>query len=187
VANNSETRAKIIEVTERLIAQKGVDKTSLADIASALGISRGTLFYHFPSKSQLIFEIANLHIDQMTAELVKHILAERDSIEPGLLLKSALQFIMESGQTGTTLHLYLIQAAIVSDPALKAGFKTKYHEWRQLLENALAQVLPVDINVRALSYVLLAVMDGMTIQSLLGVDDIPAEEIAQYLIPVQVS
>lgn len=179
--NNSETRAKIIETAERLIAQKGAEKTSLADISKALGISRGTLFYHFPSKSQLIFEITDQHFGQMTHELVKHILAEKDNLDPARLLKMALQVIMEADERGT-LHLYLIQEAIASDPTLKAGFKTKYQEWRTIIENALAQVLDPDVNTRILSYVLLAVMDGLTIQSLLGVDDIPADDIAHYLI-----
>jgi AcrR family transcriptional regulator len=184
VNNNSETRAKIIETAERLIAQKGAEKTSLADIATSLGISRGTLFYHFPSKAQLIFEITDQHFSQMTHELVKHILAEKDNLDPARLLKMALQVILKADERGT-LHLYLIQEAIASDPALRAGFKTKYIEWRGLIASTLSQVLDPAIDTRILSYVLLAVMDGLTIQSLLGIDDIPAAEIAHYLIPTR--
>ncbi|NLB53646.1 MAG: helix-turn-helix transcriptional regulator, partial [Syntrophomonadaceae bacterium] len=40
-----------------LMAEKGIIKTSLADIAREVGISKGTLFYHFASKDDLVNDI----------------------------------------------------------------------------------------------------------------------------------
>ncbi|NLV22830.1 MAG: TetR family transcriptional regulator, partial [Syntrophomonadaceae bacterium] len=57
-ANSNEqlnNRQKIIDVATALVKERGVKGTSLADIASAAGISKGTLFYHFAAKDDLIY------------------------------------------------------------------------------------------------------------------------------------
>lgn len=50
----NETSHKIIEAAFELIADHGVDKTSLAMIAKVVGISKPAIYYHFPSKEALI-------------------------------------------------------------------------------------------------------------------------------------
>lgn len=46
-------RKQILDVSLELIASKGYDSTSLADIADAVGVSKGVISYHFDGKSDL--------------------------------------------------------------------------------------------------------------------------------------
>jgi AcrR family transcriptional regulator len=46
-------RKQILDVSLQLIAQRGYDSTSLADIAEAVGVSKGVISYHFDGKSDL--------------------------------------------------------------------------------------------------------------------------------------
>ena len=46
-------RQQILDVALELIASQGYDRTSLADIASAVGVSKGVISYHFDGKSDL--------------------------------------------------------------------------------------------------------------------------------------
>lgn len=46
-------RSQILDVALELIAHKGYDSTSLADIAAAVGVSKGVISYHFDGKSDL--------------------------------------------------------------------------------------------------------------------------------------
>lgn len=52
------TRERILEVSLRLFNERGYAATSLADIASSVGIAKGNLTYHFPTKYDLVVECA---------------------------------------------------------------------------------------------------------------------------------
>jgi AcrR family transcriptional regulator len=48
-----DVRAKILEEATRLFAAHGVDGTAIQDIASAVGVTKQTLLYYYPSKHEL--------------------------------------------------------------------------------------------------------------------------------------
>lgn len=49
-----QTVKKILEVSLELFAEKGYDKTTMQDIVSALGMSKGAIYHHFKSKEELL-------------------------------------------------------------------------------------------------------------------------------------
>jgi AcrR family transcriptional regulator len=55
---SSEKRANILRTALRLFVANGVKNTSTAEIAQVAGIAAGTLFLYFPTKQDLLDEIA---------------------------------------------------------------------------------------------------------------------------------
>ena len=53
----AQTRERIIQGALRLFAEKGVDATSIRDIASSAAISEPAIYRHFRSKEDLVWEI----------------------------------------------------------------------------------------------------------------------------------
>jgi TetR/AcrR family transcriptional repressor of nem operon len=49
----SDTPEQILDVAERLVAQRGFNGFSYADVAAELGITRAALHYHYASKAEL--------------------------------------------------------------------------------------------------------------------------------------
>lgn len=49
-----ERKSEILDAAERLFAGKGFDQTSTNDILDEVGIARGTLYYHFKSKEDIL-------------------------------------------------------------------------------------------------------------------------------------
>ncbi|MGO4618481.1 TetR/AcrR family transcriptional regulator [Ensifer sp. 2YAB10] len=49
----SETYEKILDVAERLMASRGYNAFSYADIAPEVGVGKATIHHHFPSKADL--------------------------------------------------------------------------------------------------------------------------------------
>lgn len=52
-----ETRNHILDVAIARFSEHGVAKTSLADIATAAGVTRGAIYWHFKNKTDLLNEI----------------------------------------------------------------------------------------------------------------------------------
>ncbi len=48
------TKRKIFQTSMDLFAKKGYDATSIEEITSIVGIAKGTLYYHFSSKEEII-------------------------------------------------------------------------------------------------------------------------------------
>ncbi|WP_192457315.1 multidrug efflux transporter transcriptional repressor AcrR [Musicola keenii] len=52
-----ETRHQIMDAALRLFSENGVSSTSLSDIATAAGVTRGAIYWHFKNKAELFDEI----------------------------------------------------------------------------------------------------------------------------------
>lgn len=58
---------EILDIAEHLFETKGFDNTSTNDILNEIGIARGTLYYHFKSKEEILDAI----IDRLTKQLLE--------------------------------------------------------------------------------------------------------------------
>lgn len=59
-----ERKKEILDIAEKLFAEKGFDNASTNDIINTIGIARGTLYHHFSSKE----EILDALVERMTSE-----------------------------------------------------------------------------------------------------------------------
>jgi len=58
-AEAAETRAAILAAAEKMFFEKGVSNSRLEDIATAAGVTRGAVYWHFASKTDLFLELYN--------------------------------------------------------------------------------------------------------------------------------
>ena len=54
VKEAAERRNEILDVAERMFCTNGYDNTSTNDILAEIGIARGTLYYHFKNKEDIL-------------------------------------------------------------------------------------------------------------------------------------
>jgi AcrR family transcriptional regulator len=93
---NPETRkAEIIPAARRLFGMKEYEKTTMQDVIDELGIAKGTIYYYFKSKEELLDAVIN----QMGDEAVER-----------------MQFVIENGK-GNALEMFqqLIAAGNIAD------------------------------------------------------------------------
>ncbi len=60
---------RILEVAEALLLRQGIRATTMDQIADRLGISKKTLYEHFPSKDQLIQTVTNYFLDKVAQHI----------------------------------------------------------------------------------------------------------------------
>ncbi|HHX25349.1 MAG TPA: TetR/AcrR family transcriptional regulator [Firmicutes bacterium] len=174
------TQEKIIEAASKLMTEEGVTDTSLADIANEVGISRGTLFYYYSSKNDLVYDVAERNLDLITEDILSWIESIRGQVAPSEILKVAMERIVHADTRGK-LHIYLLRDA-ASDAHLRERFQATYLKWKQMIEDALRSIYRDDrsgLDVQA--DIILSVIDGLTIQKVLGINDAPIERMARWL------
>lgn len=54
VKEANERRNEILDIAVKLFASKGYEETSVSDIMNEVGIAKGTLYYHFKSKEEIL-------------------------------------------------------------------------------------------------------------------------------------
>lgn len=75
----TDTRSRIRETALELIVDRGYESTSLRAIAERLGITKAALYYHFPSKAELLRDLVRPLVEDIEA-----MLARVESAEPSL-------------------------------------------------------------------------------------------------------
>lgn len=173
-------KQKIIEAGTRLIVQKGIEKTSLADIAEEAGISKGSLYYYYASKNELIFDITEAHINQISENLFTIIEESKGNASWQELLKILFERILDADTRGR-LHLYLVQQALNDNDELKQRFRKKYQEWKLMITEGFSMLEPNITNHKVLSSLIIAALDGFLIQSLLELETINGDEFVSHL------
>ncbi|MGH1488447.1 MAG: TetR/AcrR family transcriptional regulator [Acidimicrobiales bacterium] len=110
---NRETRSHIAETAVALFTEHGYDNTSMEQVAVGAGVSRRTVYRHFPTKDDLVFEHPRRWYETMEAVLATRGSDEssRDLIRRALLTVAAT--IEESA--GPVLAAY---AVLVATPTL---------------------------------------------------------------------
>jgi AcrR family transcriptional regulator len=58
-----DTRRLIVEAADRLFYERGFEATSFADIAAAVGLSRGNFYYHFKAKDEILDAVIELRLE----------------------------------------------------------------------------------------------------------------------------
>jgi len=174
-------RQFIVDTARELIMAQGVKGTSIADIARQAEMSKGTLFYYYPSKNDLVFDVTDQHFQQVTNTLMRIITAGKQD-DPHELFRIGFNGIINEATRGQ-LNLYLVQDAVTGNEELKHRFSQKYEEWRQMMFELLQSIFP-DGHERTLelyAYILVAALDGLIIQWLLDPHQVPVTEIADCL------
>ena len=95
VKEAEERKEEILDVAEKLFGTKGFDHTSTNDILEGVGIARGTLYYHFRSKEEILDAVIERLTNRLVAEAA---LIIRDRRRPFLerLTKAVMSLNVES-------------------------------------------------------------------------------------------
>lgn len=164
------TRLTIIDAAMPLIAQKGITESSLADIAKAVKMSKGTLYYYFPSKEHLVHAIAEHLVEQMNAEFIACLDALPNNASVEELANIFTQIFSPAAKSLTArVRFILLAEAALGHEHLLVLFQNQYKQCRTLLEMGALKSFGADAaQVRSAITWLIPALDGICIQQFLG-------------------
>lgn len=174
-------KEKIINAAMEIMYEKGISGTTLADISEKAGVSKGTLYYYYSAKDDLVFDIADRNMEQISTELLNWIGSIVEKESPEKILETVIHKIT-GADLRNRLHIYLIQEAITGSPELKTNFMNKYEHWRKLIVEGILKLIGDIDNYDVMAMILLTTLDGLVIQHTLGIKNLPVKEISSYLV-----
>lgn len=179
------TKEKILRVAKELIARQGIQKTSLAAIAREAEISRGTLFYYYPRKQSLLYQV----MEESFREVTDKIVATINSMNAGSKARAAdvFQYVLQSiGESHelNRINFHLFQEAVTRDKTLQKSFQESYRQWQDLIAYHLQNYFPrsaAHYQQKTLARLILALIDGLSMQALLNYSPPEYRETARIL------
>jgi len=75
IAQRSDIRNLILDAVDALLSKYGYGKMTIEDVAKQVGIGKGTIYLHFPSKEELVLA----HIDRIAEGVIRKLQELADS------------------------------------------------------------------------------------------------------------
>jgi AcrR family transcriptional regulator len=69
IAIREDVRDLILDAAERLLSRYGYTKMTMDDLAREVGVAKGTLYLHFPSKEEVVLSRIDRMVERVVAEL----------------------------------------------------------------------------------------------------------------------
>ena len=180
-ADSAKTREKIISSAALLIIKKGAENTSLSDIAKESGISKGTLYYYYPTKSELIFEITNRHMKRLSEDIIDWVGEMSEDLPPEKILQAVYSLLTRASKRGR-LHLYLIYDGVSGNNESTERVREIYLQWKKTVKDGLGKIIRNNPDKDILAELILACLDGIFIQASLGIKDIPIDRMTRHIL-----
>ena len=175
-----EVRKKMIVGATQLLARRGLQATSFAEVLEHTGAPRGSVYHHFPEgKDQMVAEAVDLagaflagQLDQRAGATALAVTEHFLAIWRGVLTQSKC----ESGCA-------VLAVAVATDsPALLNHAAQVFRLWRARLAHLLEQGGLARKDARRFATVLIATAEGAVVMSRAEQDPEPFETVARQLV-----
>ncbi len=177
---SKDAKIKIIEAAQRLIAEQGVEKTSMRDIAAEAGITTGAIYYHYKSKEELLYDVMD-YASAVTSEIMK--LRARPEAKPDEVLDEIARRVTHQmlNHRVWNLRFYLGLQAAQGDETLRARFAGNYAAQTKRTAELFNFVFdtpsqPEDMHLAAL---MVAALDGINFQQFIGALPVEIDDLAR--------
>ncbi|MDD9936533.1 MAG: TetR/AcrR family transcriptional regulator [Myxococcales bacterium] len=177
--------ASIVDATMRVLARQGYARTSLMDVANEVGMSKGAVHYHFPTKEALMTEVLQTACDTVAKRTLETWTAVDN---PDLALRSSLQELWrvraELSDEAKVVADLLAQS--LHDESMRAPLAEYYRFAASQVEQHLTEHLGTlglkpKIEASRIARLLHAMLDGLLMQKIVDPDAIQEEHVIEAL------
>ena len=114
----------LLDAAASLAASEGVTALGVERVVKEAGVSKGSFFYHFATKEDMIGTLLEYVAQRCMAEV-------DDAVEKGARFTDALidMVVRELKQNGEFIGVLV--ASVALDPSLRVSLTARYENWRQ--------------------------------------------------------
>ncbi|GAA0913589.1 TetR/AcrR family transcriptional regulator [Nonomuraea longicatena] len=130
-------RAELLAATRRVVLEKGLANTRIADIAKAVNVSGGLIHYHFATKDELITAMLRATLDIESASLDRLVHGPGRAAER---LDAVLQYYIPDTHPDQSWLLWLdAWNTAVREPAVNTIVRELESTWLRAIERVIAE------------------------------------------------
>lgn len=158
-------RERILHACLTVIAEQGLDKTALREVARTANVPLGSVSYHFASRDDLIFEAMEGFAQRMSEQFL-------DAMSECASTEDAVDAVV-AYMTGTIFHEpsdLLLSLTLYTMAAREERYRTLTDAWMTRSQNALRPFFPPHTVARVDAFI-----EGATLHRALGDNAISAD------------
>lgn len=161
----------IIMTAREMLEEKSFSEISLAAIAGKAGISKGTLYYHFKNREEILFAVMDDYLDRQKEDLILWIEdSSKDTSLPRLL-----KYILERDTSTRDMRFHLITEAVNGNVKIREKLLERYHEFQNIIARIISSKI-TSIPGEYLSWLVLLVSDGLLVHKLMDNTELDTEK-----------
>ena len=119
IKDANKRKNEILDIADKLFAQKGFDGTSTNEILEAAGIARGTLYYHFKSKEDIMDALIERYSSRLLSA-AKEISGDKTRPVYERIIRSIMALKMDHSGKEIIDHIHKPQNALMHQKVQKA-------------------------------------------------------------------
>jgi TetR/AcrR family acrAB operon transcriptional repressor len=189
------TRDSILDAAEQLFVKQGVSRTTLQHIASAAGVTRGAIYWHFDDKAVLFNAMMDRAKLPMRAALDE--LAASDGDDPLAELQQycmrVLSETVNNPQARRVFEIAVLKMEFVDElDGVRARRTEHLVEWSALADKRVASAIArgqarPDVDARTVALGLWVIIDGLIRNWLFDQQAFDLEELGREMITPQIA
>ncbi|PWA12328.1 TetR family transcriptional regulator [Pueribacillus theae] len=181
----TDTRTKILDAAEKTFTKYGYEGATLDQVAKEAGLTKGAVYWHFTSKSDLFLVLTDRSLKKLIEGLPQQsedIFNSRSSMEAlKVLLENEFRACAEEKNDKPLLFFEFISKRRDQEikEKLSTSFSQLFEGTSEILKKLQQQNLVTrDVDSHALSVILHALTNGIMLMSLVSPDHVPLRTIA---------
>jgi len=159
---NENVKTMILDAAEQLLQSKPLSEISLARIAEHSGVSKGTLYYYYKNKGDLLFDITDRYLHRQWEELI----AWTDNKSKDTSIHRLVSYVIARNVNASRLRVHLLEAAVSGGEPLRTKVLQRYTEFQALISQKIAERTD-KVSADYLTWLILMASDGIIIQKAL--------------------
>jgi AcrR family transcriptional regulator len=162
-----ESREAILDAAALVVRRRGFDATSFADVCERLGISRGKLTHHFPTKEALFEAVAEDRFNRFRRRVVAPLLDE--SLEPQARIVASFDVLRALyGDSENLPGCYIGHTAMdlaSRTPAMHDQLRRVLDDWRRAVTAALVALGRSPERARSQAVLTISALQGAVVMA----------------------
>lgn len=186
---SEQTQQLIIDTAARLFASRGFNGTSMSDLASAAGLTKGAFYHHFENKEALFFAVIQSVREKWQKAVGIEVFQTQNALDQLMILLSKHAQLLRREPTLCLVMHGLTAEMEETNPSFLAALQSVYIDMIGFIEELIRNgqthgQIRADVNPRLIALNIVGLLRGVSCFGLLGEMGLDCIEVIDSLKPV---